>query len=83
MRITDWTADEDVRLLVTQDGTPREPNGLTYSAERVIVGHCPECNAVLVVFNDHESWPLVACACGWRGATSEVAGYMRRTRSDA
>jgi hypothetical protein len=42
---------------------------LTYTAARVLVGHCPDCKNVLVVFNDHESWPLVGCQCGWQGDT--------------
>lgn len=82
MKITDWTADPDDEAPRVTRVNGGHPNGYTYSAERVIVGHCPECNAVLVVFNDNESWPLVGCACGWRGGTTEVAGYMRRTRAD-
>lgn len=50
---------------------PSRPGRFTYSASRVLAGHCPECGKVLVVFNDGESWPLVACSCGWRGATTE------------
>jgi hypothetical protein len=44
---------------------------VTYTAARVLAGNCPECHRVLVVFNDGESWPSIACICGWRGAVGE------------
>ena len=44
---------------------------------RVIVGHCPDCGAVLVVENWHESWPLVECECSWTGATTSIANRAR------
>lgn len=68
--IDPWAKGESFedRRVVEDD---RHGNRYTRSAERVIVGHCPECDAVLVVFNDHESWPLVGCKCGWTGATAE------------
>ena len=40
---------------------------------RVIVGHCPACNSVLVVLNNYETWPPVRCQCGWVGGTQGVA----------
>lgn len=64
MKSIDWTDR-------TTDNTASESNGRTYSASRVLVGKCPDCQRVLVVFNDGESWPLVACACGWQGGTTE------------
>lgn len=76
MKIIDWTDEHNDAPIV---GATRDWNKYTWSAERVIVGNCPDCTAPLVVFNDHESWPLVACKCGWRGATTEFdsARYER------
>ena len=68
MKSIDWTADEADRVV------QRKGNQLTYSARRVLVGSCPSCEAPLVVFNDNESWPLVACACGWKGDTLSMIG---------
>ena len=45
--------------------------------ERVIVGTCPSCVRVLVVENNHEVWPYVECACGWGGATTDIANKRR------
>lgn len=53
----------------------------TLQPERVLVGNCPECDRVCVVFNNHEGWPLVACSCNWRGTTTELANRARRERS--
>jgi hypothetical protein len=39
---------------------------------RVVVGHCPKCERVLVVENSYEVWPLVVCKCGWEGATTAI-----------
>jgi hypothetical protein len=71
VKVVDWTDEQRVKNIVRQE------NGLTYSAERVLICHCPDCAAVLVVFNDHESWPLVACACGWQGDTLSVDHHTR------
>lgn len=49
----------------------------TLQSERVIVGHCPECARVAVVLNSHEVWPVVRCACGWAGATTELDHKVR------
>jgi hypothetical protein len=76
VKTIDWTADEDERVkLVGAIG-----NTITYSASRVLVGHCPDCAAVLVVFNDNESWPLVGCSCGWTGDTLSIAHRVRYER---
>lgn len=44
---------------------------------RVIVGHCPDCAAVLVVENNYEVWPLVRCRCGWGGDTHAISNRTR------
>jgi Zn ribbon nucleic-acid-binding protein len=49
----------------------------THQAERVICGHCPACERVAVVFNNHEAWPVVRCECGWAGATTELDHKVR------
>lgn len=66
---------------------PAPPNpAMTYTADRVLVGHCPspDCEpfggAPLVVFNDRESWPLVACPCGWSGPTDALVNRVRLDR---
>lgn len=56
--------------------------GDTYQAARVIVGHCPECMRVVVVFNNFESWPLVTCTCGWQGQTTDVRNRVRAERDN-
>lgn len=47
---------------------------------RVIVGHCPACNLVLVVENEYEVWPWVVCRCGWGGGTDEIWNRVRYER---
>ena len=47
---------------------------------RVIVGHCPECRAVLVIENNYEVWPYVECSCGWHGDTQAVDNRARYER---
>lgn len=50
----------------------------THQPARVIVGHCPDCKRVVVVFNNHEVWPLVVChGCGWHGATTAILHHTR------
>ena len=49
----------------------------TRQPARVLVGHCPECQRVVLVENNRETWPLVECKCGWRGGTSAVARGVR------
>lgn len=44
----------------------------TIQADRILVGLCPRCDAPTAVVNWHECWPLVHCACGWAGATTEL-----------
>lgn len=64
------------------EAPPPLPN-LTYTAERILVGHCPspDCRPFggqpLAVFNDRGTWPLVACPCGWRGQTTELVNIRR------
>lgn len=53
----------------------------TYTADRVLLGLCPEDARPLVVFNDGQSWPLAACSCGWRGATTELRDRVRAERT--
>lgn len=52
----------------------------THQPDRVLTGRCPECRRVVVVFNNHESWPLVECRCGWTGATTQVDARHRLDR---
>lgn len=58
-----------------------DPNVLT--AARIIVGHCPnpECGPwgglPIVVLNNHETWPLVTCRCGWAGDTTQLVNRYR------
>lgn len=47
---------------------------------RVIVGNCPACGSVLLVVNNGESWPWLACACGWEGDTHALLNYVRCER---
>ena len=49
----------------------------THQPARVIAGHCPECDAPCVVFNNYEVWPLVECRCGWAGGTLDLADRVR------
>lgn len=49
----------------------------THTATRVVVGHCPDCGRVVVVFNNLESWPLAVCSCGWHGAMTEIHNATR------
>lgn len=53
----------------------------THQPARVIAGHCPSCGEVVVVFNNHETWPLVQCRCGWQGATTSVYNRIRLERN--
>ncbi len=53
----------------------------THQPARVIAGHCPKCSEVVVVFNNHESWPPVVCKCGWGGGTNQVMHYIRLERA--
>lgn len=52
----------------------------TLQPERVLLGHCPECERVVLVQNNRETWPLVRCACGWVGGTTDVANRTRYER---
>lgn len=52
----------------------------TQQAERVIVGHCPKCDRVLVLLNNHEQWALFRCECGWAGATTGIKNRHRLDR---
>ena len=47
---------------------------------RAIVGHCPECQDVIVVINNYEVWPYITCRCGWKGPTTGVAHRTRYER---
>jgi hypothetical protein len=49
----------------------------THQPARVICGHCPRCALVVVVFNNHEAWPAIRCACGWQGGTTEIEHKVR------
>jgi len=49
----------------------------TQQPERAIVGHCPECARVVILCNNHESWPLVVCHCGWEGGTDGIVNRVR------
>jgi len=49
----------------------------TVDAHRVIVGHCPNCHAILLITNDYEAWPLARCACGWHGGTTAIVASVR------
>lgn len=49
----------------------------THQPRRVIAGHCPKCLQVVVIFNNHEVWPLVHCKCGWAGATTAIHNHTR------
>ena len=68
--IDPWADDEQVVA-------EHHPNANTYTAERVLVGNCPECGRVCVVFNDRETWPVVACPCGWRADTLSLDNRHR------
>lgn len=50
----------------------------TLQPQRVLIGTCPYCGRVCVVLNNHGSWPLVECECGWTGATTRLANRARR-----
>lgn len=58
----------------------RGHNEPTHQPERVIVGHCPTCERVVVLFNNRETWALVVCACGWAGDTTSVKNRQRLDR---
>lgn len=49
----------------------------THQPKRVVVGHCPDCKEVVVIFNNYEAWPPVICGCGWAGGTTHI---LNRTR---
>lgn len=68
MKVTDPFASENAEPPKAPAPDPR----YTYTASRVLAGHCPDCGLVLVVFNDGQTWPLVGCTCGWKGGTSEL-----------
>ena len=53
----------------------RDPRVLQPS--RVIVGHCERCHLVVVVTNQGETWPLIACRCGHVFATTAIANRAR------
>lgn len=55
----------------------RKQDEPTHQPERVIVGHCPSCNRVLVLFNNHEVWSLFKCQCGWYGNTMSIKNRTR------
>lgn len=60
---------------MSRDTTPEfRESERNYSAARVLIGNCPQCERVLVVLNDGESWPLVYCPCGWCDATTALSG---------
>lgn len=52
----------------------------THQPSRIIVGHCPECKEVVVLFNNYEVWPLFKCKCGWKGSTDAVDNKTRLER---
>ena len=52
----------------------------THQPARVVVGHCPECHEVIVIFNNYEVWPPAVCKCGWGGATTSIEHYARFER---
>lgn len=59
-------------------GRPDMPDtDKTCGAPRMVAGYCPECNGPRAVRNWYESWPLVHCSCGWRGATTELLHRVR------
>lgn len=54
-----------------------------HTPARAVVGLCPSCGQVLVVTNNHETWPLVECTCEWRGGTTELAEHRYYRRGEA
>lgn len=52
----------------------------THQPERAITGNCPACGRLCIVFNNHESWPLVECACAWHGPTTSLLNHARAER---
>lgn len=67
-------------------GTPVPLGLVVLAAERIIVGHCPspECGPhggqPIAVLNNHETWPLVECPCGWVGDTTQLVNRVRFDR---
>jgi len=59
--------------MASQEEPTRQP-------ARVIVGHCPSCKEVVVIFNNYETWPYVTCKCGWGGGTTAIANRTRLER---
>lgn len=58
-------------------GPRSDARAKSVQAERVVIGLCPRCRAVIVVLNWHESWPLAHCECSWVGATTQLADRQR------
>jgi hypothetical protein len=66
-----------------QIGPRSDDRAKSVQAERVVIGLCPRCRAVLVVLNWREAWPLAYCECSWVGATTELADRQRYERGGA
>lgn len=52
----------------------------THQPARVVVGHCPKCLEVCVIFNNYEAWPPFVCKCGQGGATTQLLNKVRHER---
>ena len=48
----------------------------TLQPGRFAAGNCPTCGRVVLVLNNGESWPLIACKCGWRGGIGDQANPL-------
>lgn len=54
-----------------------DEGGPVKQPERVIVGFCPVCQRLIVMLNNHESWPLAVCECGVSLATDNLERRVR------
>lgn len=52
----------------------------THQPSRMVAGHCPDCGAVVCIFNEYGVWPPVVCKCGWAGGTTEIVNHVRLER---
>lgn len=51
-----------------------------HNPSRVVAGHCPKCESVVVILNDHEVWDLATCPCGWADGTTALVNHVRLER---
>ena len=51
-----------------------------HQPERAVIGNCPECTRVIIVLNDHETWPLAVCRCGWKDGITAIVNRTRYER---